>query len=430
MINFVFSLFRAFVIKSKTEDLLMNIQLPQLLWHGNTTLNIELPDDWHVDLCPMRGATRIPLTLEQMETAIQNPIGSPPLKALARGKKRAVIIFDDITRPTRTHELAPILIQELIAGGMDEKEITFVCALGAHGAHRQNEFRKKLGSKIIESFRVFNHNPYENCVEVGTTKRGTPLFINREVMEADLKVGIGCVTAHPQTGFSGGGKIILPGVAHMDSIAHYHIHVANQAPKTLGLGRFEDNVLRLDIEEAACMAGLDFKVDVIVNGRGATTAVFAGDCIAAHSRAVKLAKVVYATDPRPRDMDVVVANAFVKANEMTIAVRIGATVLKEASGTLIIIADAPEGQVPHYLLGRFGRNYGGRQYPVTAIPTDLSLIIIAPHMNKTFADWFTNPETIMWMKNWERALDYLRHSYGPGTKVAVIPNATMQYFDS
>jgi nickel-dependent lactate racemase len=408
----------------------MKVQLPQLLWHGNTTLEIGLPDDWQVEMCPMRGATRTPLTIEQLETAVQNPVGCPRLKTLAKGKKRAAIIFDDITRPTRTHELAPIVLRDLTEGGIDEEDITFVCALGAHGAHRQHEFRKKLGSEILKKFRVFNHNPYEHCVAVGTTGRGTKLLVNQEVMEADLKVGIGCVTAHPQVGFSGGGKIVLPGVSHIDSISHYHIEVASQGPETMGLGKFDHNVLRFNIEEAARMAGLDFKVDVIVNDRGATTAVFAGDFMEEHLQAVEMARKVYASEPRPRDMDLVISNAFVKANEMTIAVGVGAMALKDATGTVVIIADSPEGQVPHYLIGRFGHNYGGRQHPVTSVPPNLRLIILAPHMDRTFADWFSNPERVTWTSDWDSTLGLLRDSYGPGTRVAVIPSATMQYFDS
>lgn len=408
----------------------MKVQLPQLIWWGNTTLEIELPDDWEVTLCPMRGEKRTPWTIEQMETAIQNPIGSPRLKTLAKGKRTAVIIFDDITRPTRTYEVAPLVLRELTAGGMDEEDITFVCALGAHGAHTQQEFRKKLGTRVLEKFRVYNHNPYEHCVEVGTTRGGTNVRINREVMEADLKVGIGCVTAHPQVGFSGGGKIILPGVAFMDSISHYHIDVGGKAPETMGLGNFDNNVLRFDIEEAARLAALDFKVDVIVNDRGATTALFAGDFMAQHAQAVELAREVYVAEPSPRNHHIIIANAFAKANEMTIAVRVGAMGLENSSGTVVVIADAPEGQVPHYLIGKFGRDYGGRQYPVTSIPPDIKVIVMAPHMDRTFGEWFSNCSEITWVKDWDSTLDLLKGSFGPGTRVAVIPNATMQYCDS
>jgi len=408
----------------------MKYSLPQLLWYGNTTLDIELPDAWQVEYCPMRGADRVPLTLQQMEEAIRNPIGSPRLRELARGKKRAVIVFDDMTRPTRTFELAPVLLSELTAAGILEEDITFVCALGTHGALTMNEFRKKLGRHIVERFRVFNHNIYENCVEVGTTRRGTRLMINREVAEADLKVAVGCVTAHAQVGFSGGGKIILPGVAHVDSIAHYHIDVEAMGKETTGLGNFDNNILRFEIEEAARMAGLDFLVNVTVNSRGATTAVFAGELLQVHEAAVRLAKIIYASAPRPRDKELVIANAFVKANEMGIAVLLGVLALKDFTGTVVVIADSPEGQVVHYLLGRFGRSYGGRQYPVAAIPPSVKLIVMAPNLDRNSGDWFSNPEVITWTQDWQQTLALLKDSVRPGARVALVPNATMQYYDS
>ena len=406
----------------------MKIELPQLIWYGNKTLEIDLPDDWKVETCPMRGAGQRALTVEEQEAALNSPVGTPPLRQLARGKKKAVIVFDDMTRPTRTYEIAPIVLRELIGAGMDEENISFVCALGTHGALTQHEFRKKLGTDITQRFRVYNHNCYENCVKVGTTSRGTTVSVNREVMEADLKVAVGCVTAHAQVGFSGGGKIILPGVAHIDSISHYHIDVQAQAPETTGLGNFDHNVMRFNIEEAARMAGLDFKVDVLVNGRGATTAVFAGDFLAAHEKAVDRAKDVFATEPRPKDKQLMITNAFAKPNEMAIAAVLGAFGLENLTGTVVIIANAPEGQVIHYLLGRFGQSYGGRQYPVGTIPPSVELIIQAPHMDKTFADWFSNPEVVTWTRDWNGTMDVLRRKFGPGTRVAVVPDATMQYY--
>jgi nickel-dependent lactate racemase len=408
----------------------MKISLPQLLWYGNTTAEIELPDEWTVEYCPMRGAQRTPLAQEKIRDAVLNPIGAPPLRDLARGKHSAVIIFDDMTRPTRTHEIAPIIVEELMSGGIKEDNITFVCALGTHGALTMNEFRKKLGQDIPERFRVFNHNIYENCVEVGTTSRGTKLMINREVMESDLKIAVGCVTAHAQVGFSGGGKILLPGVAHVDSIAHYHLQVEALDKETTGLRKHENNILRKEIDEAAAMVGLDFLVNVIVNGRGATTDVFAGELFEAHAKAVALAREVYDTEPNPCNKDLAITNAFAKANEMPISVLLGRLALKEFSGTVVAIANSPEGQVVHYLLDKFGKNYGGRQYPVGAIPAGVDVIVMAPYLDKTFGDWMANPEVITWTKNWEQTLELLKRSFGPGTQAAVMPNATMQYFSS
>jgi len=406
----------------------MRVELPQLLWYGNTTLSIDLPDDWDVEICGMRGAARPPLSIEQMQQAILNPLDAPRIRDLARGKKTAVIVFDDMTRPTRTYELAPIVLKELAAAGLDEDNITFVCALGTHGALTQHELRKKLGPAILEKYRVFNHNCYEHCVEVGTTSYGTRVQINREVMEADVKIGIGCVTAHAQTGFSGGGKLLLPGVAHIDSISHYHLEVNAQAPQTTGLGKHENNILRLNIEEAAAMVGLDFKIDVLFNDRGATTAVFAGNLAAVHARAVELAKEVYDTHPRPQNRQLVIANAFAKANEMPIAVGVGMMSLTDYTGTLVVIANSPEGQVVHYLLGRFGRNYGGRQYPVSTIPSSIDLIIMAAYRDKTFCDWFSNPHVVTWTRDWPETLEILKNKFKTKARAAVIPNATMQYY--
>ncbi|MBN1572448.1 MAG: DUF2088 domain-containing protein [Deltaproteobacteria bacterium] len=408
----------------------MKIGLGELIWYGNRTVEIELPNDWDVTLHPMRGAAERPMTASEMEERIKAPIGSARLRDIARGKKSAVIIFDDITRPTRVYEIAPIVIKELTAGGIDEEEITFVCALGNHGAHTSHEFRKKLGAGILERFRVFNHNAYENCVYVGETKRGTRLMVNREVMEADVRIGIGCVTAHANVGFSGGGKILLPGVSHIDSAAHYHIEIHDTAPETTGLGNFDKNVMRMEIEEAAAMARLDFKVDAVVNGRGETTALFAGDFLAEHAEAVRLAKGVYALDPAPEGREVVIANAFAKANEMFIALRLGEMALGRSSGTVMVIANAPEGQVPHYFQRSFGRDYGGRHYPIGGIGENIDVVVVAPYLDKNFADWVRNPEVITWAKSWDEAMEHLKGRFGPGTRAGVIPNATISYIES
>ncbi|MCP4754517.1 MAG: DUF2088 domain-containing protein [Proteobacteria bacterium] len=406
----------------------MKINLPRHIWYGNTDLAIDLPDNWDVQVCNMNGATAPALTPEQLKQAILTPIDSPSLSVLAKGKQSAAIFFDDLTRPTRTYEIAPIVVKELIAAGIPEERITFVCALGTHGALTQNEFRKKVGTDITRRFRVYNHNIYENCVEVGTTKRGTRMMINREVAEADLKIGIGVVTPHPQAGYSGGGKLVLPGIAHVDSISYYHLEVEAMGKKTTGMGKHDANILREEIDEAAALAGIDFFINVIVNGRGATTDLFAGSMKSAHGKAVEKAATHYATEPIPSGKDITIANAFVKANEMPIAVLAGILPLNNFSGTIVVVADSPEGQVIHYLVGRWGTSYGGRQYPVTTIPDSVNLIIMAPYLDKTFGDWFSNPEAITFTESWAETLEILENENRIDPKVAVIPNATMQYY--
>ena len=406
----------------------MRIVLPELLWYGNKTTEIDLPEDWNVQVCPMNGAEAPAMTVDQMEAAINEPMGTSTISELAKGKKRAVILFDDMTRPTRTYELAPLVIKELKAGGIEDDNITLVCALGTHGELTANEFRKKVGPELLSKYRVFNHNIYENCVEIGTTSRGTKMMINREVAEADLKIAIGCVTAHAQAGFSGGGKIILPGVSHIDSISHYHLQVEAMDRDSTGMGKYPNNILQMEIEEAGQMAGIDFAINVMVNGRGATTHLLAGDLIRIYHEAVKSAADHYATTPSPQNKKLAISNAFVKANEMAIAYGLGVMALKDYTGTVVVIANSPEGQVVHKLLGRWGTTYGGRQYPISTVLPGVNLIIQAPYLERTFGDWFDNPEVITFTRNWDQTMELIGPKFGAGTEVAVIPTATMQYY--
>src|SRR3990170_2322761 len=200
----------------------MRVRVPQLYWQEPSEMDLDFPDSWDVHFCPPRGHDRPRLSAEEMQRAFDSPFGTPPLRELARGRKQVAILFDDITRPTRTHEIASYVLKEPAAAGISDDQIRFIAAVGTHGAHDNLAHRLKLGQEILERFPVFNHNPYENCVEVGTTSRGTRLAGNREGMNCDLRLAIGCVLPHPQVGFGGGGKIILPGGSHIDSITHFH----------------------------------------------------------------------------------------------------------------------------------------------------------------------------------------------------------------
>jgi lactate racemase len=405
------------------------LRLPELLWYGGGHTEIRLPDDWQVEVHHLRGADRPAVTSDQVAAAVAHPIGTAPLRDLARGRRKAVILFDDMTRPTRADQIAPVVVEALLDGGIAPDRISFVCALGAHGALTQVDLRKKLGAAIVERFRVYNHNCYEHCVFVGTTTRGTPVRINREVMAADLRIGIGGVIAHPNVGFSGGGKIVVPGVAGIETIQHYHLAVPRTAPAEVGYGRYDANPMRQDSEEAARMAGLDFKVDVVFNEEAVASAVFAGDFVPVHRHAVALARKAYAL-PRGRPQnDLAIVNALAKPNEIVVAYMVGVQALApRREGTVVILANAPEGQAVHYLLGRFGEGYGGARYPAGRVAEGIRLVVQAPHFDRTFGDWFANPEAITWTRNWAGTLEVLRRVHGPGSRVAVVPDGTMGYY--
>jgi nickel-dependent lactate racemase len=407
----------------------MKLKVPQLFWYDNTELELDFPDSWDVHFLPPKGHNRPKLTPQQIEQAFANPIGTQRIRDLAQGKKEVVILFDDITRPTRTYEILPYVLRELEQAGITDAQIRLIAAVGTHGAHDNHALRKKLGQETLERFPVYNHNPWENCTPVGKTSRGTPLAVNREVMSCDLKIGIGCILPHPQVGFGGGGKIILPGVSHIDSIDYFHSKVMGMAPQTTGMGNYDENVMRFEVEEAAKLAGLDMTIDGLLNLRGEFSALFVGDPVLEHREGVKLAKEVYATEGIS-GVDIAVTNAFVKSNEAAISIFAAIRSIKLPGGTIVMIMNAPEGQITHYLLRSFGKTYGGRHYTQRTIPAAFKVIVLNPLKDLTCVDLFGDAQSVTWAKDWGEVMDQLRASHPDGAKVAVYPDGTMQYLAS
>ena len=391
-------------------------------------MELDFPPSWSIFFRPMKGGERRKLTRQEMERTFRKPIGSKPIHELAKGKKEVVILFDDLARPTPVFEVLPLVLRELEEAGISDQQIRLIAALGAHGALTANDFRKKLGEEVLDRFPVYNHHPFNYCNYLGKTTRGTPVSINREVMACHLKIGIGCIVPHSFSGFGGGGKIILPGVAHMDSIVYNHGTLVKEHPDCVGVGRIDGNIPRLDIEEATRMVGLDLKIDTIVNLRGEITSLFVGDPILEHREGMKLAKEVYAT-PLAQNMDIVIVNSYSKPNECAIAPFIGIPSLKEDGGDLVIIANEPAGQVVHYLFGEFGKcGEGGLQLP-QPLPTKVKrFIVLSPFKDHVGACFFGKIPSIHWVKTWEEVLDLLKAEWGEKANVAVYPDGTIQYF--
>lgn len=407
------------------------VSVPKQIWYEEGELPLEFPESWEVVPCLMQGHDAPRVTPEQIKAALNEPVDSPTLRELAKGKNEVVIIFDDISRPTRTAEIAPYVLEELAAAGIPESAIRFVCALGSHGAHTFQDFHKKLGSNILDRFPVYNHNPYENCTYVGETSSGTRLSVNAEVMSCDLKIAIGSVIPHPQAGYGGGGKIIIPGVASMDSIEALH-RLDMKARRegrgnTIGAGNYVGNPVVRECLEVAKMVGLNFKIDTIVNGTGLPCAIFAGEPEAEYYEAVKYAVPHYATQAVP-GAEVVVVNNYCKGNEAIVGYGLGMRLLMEKGGDLVLIADFPTGQVVHYLMGSFGKTARGRLSGGAGrqIPWLKRLIVLSPQVEKSFGDWLAVPD-IVWTKTWPEAMDILTQDFPNGAKAVVVPDGTIQY---
>ena len=340
------------------------VKVPQLAWWGDIDAELSFPEGWQVTACYMQGHDAPKLSEDGFRKAFANPIGTKPIRQLARGKKNVVILFDDMSRPTKAAEIVPFVLEELAEAGVKEDNIQFICALGTHGALTTFEFAKKLGEDVVARFNVYNHNPYDNCTYIGTTSRGTPLSLNAEYLSADFKIGIGTLLPHQSVGFSGGGKIVLPGVAAMDTIIYNHATLRVRArdsgiESNTGMGRCEDNAQLFDIEEACRMSRLDIKIDAVLNIKRDITALFVGEPVAQYHEGIKLAKRHYYTD-LPDNPDVVVGNCNAKINETIMGKLAAEAALPDSGGTLVMITNNPWGEVCHYLRRRFGNHLTGR----------------------------------------------------------------------
>jgi nickel-dependent lactate racemase len=405
-----------------------SIKLPQFAWHGAKEVEFEIPDGWQVEIGNMEGHDSPRLSPAQIKQAIGSPIAMAPLREYARGKKEAVIIIDDMTRVTRASDMVPHVLEELAAAGIEDRHIRFISACGCHGAMNRMDFEKKLGRDVLKRFPVFNHAPYDNCVYAGTTSRGTRISINAEVMKCDLKIGIGSIVPHIMAGFGGGSKLILPGVSAHETILALHAPDESGVSGTVtGMGIIENNPRRQDIDEAAAIVGLDMKVDALVNRMGETVAVFAGEPGEAFRAGLESAKKHYLT-PALRDKDIVIANTYAKVNEAISGLLIAFPSLKKEGGDVVLMANAPEGQITHYLMGPFGNSIGG-QYSLQMKPPPHvgRLIVYSEYPEVANRRYLEDSERVVLAYEWDEVLRILSERHGPGAKVGVYPDSDIQY---
>jgi nickel-dependent lactate racemase len=407
------------------------IKLPQLVWEGAGERDFILPEKWEVEVCKMQGHGRAALARSKICKAVSSPIGTPPIREMARGKKEIVIIFDDIQRATRIADILPAVLEELAEAGISDKQIRLVAATGCHAAMDRYDFVKKLDEESLRRFPVYNHNAFGNCLDIGQTSLGTRVRINAEVMACDFKIGIGSVVPHVFAGFGGGAKIILPGICHFDTVMDFHQSgarfVRENADKKVGIGVLENNLLRRNMDEAAQMAGLDMIINTLMNSLGETAAVYAGSLKGAYAEAVKDAQSHYDT-PQAVNKDIVIANSFAKAAESESGLEIAFPSVKKEGGEVVLIANAPEGHVSHYLGSPWGKSTKGKfQVQCALAPNIKRLIIYSEYPDLTIYGYFAHPERVALMSSWDEVVQALQKAHPGKAEVAVYPNADIQY---
>jgi nickel-dependent lactate racemase len=284
------------------------------------------------------------------------PIGSDRLRVAARGARRILILADDVSRPTPVDRILPSILAELAAAGAGNDQIEILMALGTHRAMTAAEIDAKLGPGIRHRFAVHNHAWDDRTahVDLGTTAQGTPIRVNRRLVEADFVIGIGNIVPHPAAGFSGGGKIVDPGCVDGDTCGAFHWESVRYPAREV-VGRRDQPMMAM-IDEVAARAGLRYIANTVLDARGGIVRLVCGHPVLAHRAGCETAVAVYGVRI-PEPADIVVCDSHPADLEMWQAIKglCNADLCLKDGGTVIMATPCPEGaSAEHPELERYG----------------------------------------------------------------------------
>ena len=324
------------------------------------------------------------------------------------------------------------MLKELKKSIKNDDQIFFLISTGTHRSLTHDDLVKKLGSSIVSKYRVYSHSAYQNNKFIGKTSMGTPLYVDKLFLESDLKIGIGTLMPHPYAGFSGGGKIVMPGLAGIESIDKNHKPVNSALQGTIG--DVNGNSRRSDIEEAATMAGLNFIINTVSNSFGKTVAVFSGHPKHAFKVAAKKALSVYATD-FSYGYDVGIFNAFprdtwflLSLNSLNIwSSRNPDREIVRKGGTIVIINASSEVMVEHGLVGK-GMKHHVKRHKHGTFKGPLegrNIIFFAPNINQnSIYDHYS--EDVKVFTKWNDVINELHSKHKTKTNVGIFPSSSLQ----
>jgi len=280
----------------------------ELIFRPGVTTQVEIDDRNLLFYAAPRKTVQVPDQSRVVEEALANPVGTARLEDLLVPDDSIVIMVDDITRPTPAAEILPPILERIHAAGVPEERVLIFMGLGTHRPMTEEELRIKLGRGVRERYRVINRDYRAgDFVDLGQTESGTPIEIDREIMEADFKIAIGNVVPHISAGWSGGSKMILPGVCSRKTSDRMHL-MACIVQSVLEVIGTRDNMPRAEMDAIAAQVGLDFIVNTVLDEDGNMLGVFAGHFVEAHRAACEMAEKVMVI-PIPAQADILIVSA-------------------------------------------------------------------------------------------------------------------------
>jgi lactate racemase len=328
--------------------------------YGKTGLPVTLPDD-RLIAPPLTIRPANPLANAQsvLESALANPIGTRSLAELARGKKTACVVVCDITRPVPNAFLLPPVLRTLEAAGVPRSGITILVATGLHRPNEGDELVELVGEFVAKNYRCENHHGKvkEEHDYLGTTPNGVPAWIDNRYTRAELKITTGLIEPHLMAGYSGGRKLICPGIAALETVKVWHGPRFLEHPKA-DCGSVEGNPVHEENTRIAQMAGCDFIVNVCIDGARRITGLWAGDMIKAWEQGVQFCRdVVRAGIPKPADVVVTSCAGYPLDTTWYQAVKglTGALPIVRKGGTIVLAASLTEGLGSHEFRAQLDR---------------------------------------------------------------------------
>ncbi|MDD3365248.1 MAG: nickel-dependent lactate racemase [Syntrophomonas sp.] len=374
---------------------------------------------------------------ELITNAMQNPIGTETLRQIIERKsaRNAVIVVNDITRPTPYNLILPPLLEEMDRGGIRPENITLIVATGIHRHHSKADNQAVFGDDICSKYRIENHNCDDNLLSLGTLSNGMDLIINRTAAEADLLVTTGVVSLHYFAGYSGGRKSILPGIAARQVIEANHKMMNDERAK---LGNYEDNPVSDLMIEAARKAKVDFILNVVTQSKKDIAFCVTGDVEEAWLEAVKYCEKMNVVQTKEA-ADIVIASCggFPKDIDMYQSQKaLDAAVLAvKPGGTIILVAECREGlgektfqewienaNCPQDIFDRFHTHFelgGHKAFAICRILEKADILLLSELPEKSVRDMFMTP-----VQSLIEALEMARLKHGKDASIIIMPEAT------
>jgi lactate racemase len=298
-------------------------QVVELPW-GNGSLKFRLPETWSV-LGELRPRSHQPASdpAQVCAEALRNPIEAEPLASRNLSGRKVALVVDDHSRPTPVQEFIQPVLGDLTSAGVKDDDIDIIIATGVHRPSRAEEVERKVGPDVMARLRWRCHDGYDprGLVDVGTTKRGTRVFLNKLLVQADLIVCLGALEPHLLLGFGGGLKTIIPGCAGAETIGRNHLQGVDPDHFNYVGVRGDDSPMRLDLEEGAKLLGREiFIVNAVMNEEARPTHFFCGDPVKAHRAGEAFVEELVRLEV-PEHSDVVLTNSFPMDSDMRQSVK-------------------------------------------------------------------------------------------------------------